>query len=57
MARRAADEVEALPVRAANLPDGTHLRELLTGAEAIVSNGMSPLANIPEVGVRIWRVE
>jgi alpha-glucosidase len=56
VARRAADELDALPVRAAALPDGTHLRELLTGVESVVSGGMLSLANLPEVGVRIWRV-
>ncbi len=56
VARRAGDELDALPVRAAALPDGTHLRELLTGAEAVVSGGMLSLAGLPEVGARIWRV-
>lgn len=57
VARRAADEVDALPVRAANLPDGTSLRELLTGTESVVSGGMLSLAGLPEVGVRLWRVQ
>jgi len=56
VARRAADELDALPVRAAALPDGTQLRELLTGAEGSVSGGRLSLANLPEVGARIWRI-
>jgi len=56
VARRAADELAALLVRSAALPDGTHLHELLTGAEGVVSGGMLPLAGLPEVGAQIWRV-
>lgn len=56
VARRAADEIDALPMRPAALPDGTHLYELLTGAEGVVSGGMLSLAGLPEVGVRMWRV-
>jgi alpha-glucosidase len=54
--RRAADELAALPVRVAALPDGTHLHELLTGTESTVSGGMLSLADLPEVGAQIWRV-
>jgi alpha-glucosidase len=56
VARRAEDELAALPVRSAALPDGTPLHELLTGAECVVSNGILPLAGLPEVGAHIWRV-
>lgn len=56
VARRSADEMDTLPVRAAALPDGTHLHELFTGTESVVSKGMLWLAGLPEVGVRIWRV-
>ena len=56
VARRAEDELAALPVRSAALPDGTHLRELLTDAESVVSNGMVSLAGLPAVGAHIWRV-
>lgn len=57
VARRARDELDMLPVRAAALPDGTHLRELLASAKSVVSNGMLSLVGLPEVGVRIWRIE
>ena len=56
VARRAEDELAALPVRSAALPDGTHLHELLTGAESVVSGGMLSLAGLPAVGARIWRI-
>jgi alpha-glucosidase len=56
VARRATDDLAALPVRAAALPDGTHLHELLTGAESVVVNGILPLAELPDVGVHIWRI-
>ena len=56
VARRATDELTMLPIRLAALPDGIHLRELLIGAESVVSGGMLSLAGLPQVGVRIWRV-
>ncbi len=56
VARRAADELDALAVRAAALADGTRLHELLTGAENVVSGGMLSLTGLPKVGACIWRV-
>ncbi|HEY6542996.1 MAG TPA: alpha-glucosidase C-terminal domain-containing protein, partial [Ktedonobacteraceae bacterium] len=56
VARRASDKLDALAVRAAALPDGTQLREVFTGTESVVSNGMLSLAGLLEVGARIWRV-
>ncbi len=56
VARRAADELDALPVRRAALPDGTSLRELLTGTESVISGGMLSLAGLLEVGAQIWRI-
>lgn len=56
VARRAEDELAALPVRYAALPDGARLHELLTGAEGVVSGGMLSLAGLPAVGAQIWRV-
>lgn len=40
VARRNNDQLTALPVRHAGLPDGLHLREVLTGTEAVVEGGM-----------------
>ncbi len=56
VARRAADRLDALPVRSAALPDGTHLRELLTGAESVVSSGILSLVEVSEIGASIWRI-
>jgi alpha-glucosidase len=56
VARRASDELDSLPVRSAALPDGTRLREVLTGAESVVSGGMLSLAGLLEVGAQIWRI-
>ena len=54
--RRASDGLEALPVRRADLADGVHLREVLTGAQQVASGGRLSLAGLPEVGAQIWRV-
>jgi alpha-glucosidase len=55
VARRNNDQLTALPVRHAGLPDGLHLREVLTGTEAVVEGGMLPLVGLPSVGAQIWR--
>ena len=51
--RRADDGLRALPVRHAGLPDGTRLRDWLSGAEATVQGGMVPLARLPAVGALV----
>ena len=53
---RAGDAPDTLPVRHADLADGTLLREALTSREAVVSGGMLSLAGLPPVGAQIWRV-
>jgi len=55
VARRSNDGLVALPVLHAGLPDGIHLRELLTGNEAVVTNGMLLLDSLPPVGAQIWQ--
>ncbi len=55
VARRNNDQLTALPVRHAGLPDGLHLWEVLTGTEAVVEGGMLPLVGLPSVGAQIWR--
>ncbi len=55
VARRGNDGLVALPVLHAGLPDGIHLHELLTGNEAVVTNGMLLLDSLPPVGAQIWR--
>jgi alpha-glucosidase len=57
VARRKNDGLTALPVRHAGLPDGIHLRDVLTGAQAVVTHSMLPLDTLPSVGVQIWREE
>jgi alpha-glucosidase len=57
VARRAADGLTALPVAHANLPDGSRLRELFSGAEASVAGGMLPLVGLPAAGAQLWRLE
>jgi len=56
IARRASDGLVALPVQHADLPDGTHLYEMLTGMEEVISDGKLSLASLPTVGGQIWRV-
>jgi alpha-glucosidase len=56
VARRAGDDLTSLPVRSAALPDGTHLHEILTGADEVVSGGRLSLSSLPPVGAQIWRV-
>ncbi|HEV2579921.1 MAG TPA: maltodextrin glucosidase [Ktedonobacteraceae bacterium] len=53
--RRAADGLEALPVRHGGLPDGLVLREVISGAETAVEQGMLSLAGLPDVGMQLWR--
>ncbi len=56
IARRESDGLEALPVRHAGLPDGTHLHNILTGTRETVSSGMLALSSLPAIGAQIWRV-
>ena len=55
VARRGNDGLVALPVLHGGLPDGIYLRELLTGNEAVVTNGMLLLDSLPPVGAQIWQ--
>jgi len=55
VARRGDDGLAALPVRHAGLPDGAHVHGLLSGAKAVVTNGMLPLDSLPPVGVQVWQ--
>lgn len=55
IARRAADGLEALPVRHGGLPDGLVLQDVVSGAEAVVEQGMLPLTHLPGAGFEIWR--
>ncbi len=55
--RRRNDGLTALPVRHAGLPDGMYLRDVLTGTEVVVVNGMLPLDSLPPVGAQIWQAE
>jgi alpha-glucosidase len=55
VARRAADGLEALPVRHGGLPDGLVLQEVITGAETVVERGMLPLSTLPGAGMQVWR--
>lgn len=56
VARRAADGLAALPVGHAGIPDGSPLRELISGATATVAGGALPLAGLPATGAQIWRL-
>jgi alpha-glucosidase len=55
VARRAADGLEALPVRHGGLPDGLVLQEVISSAETVVEQGMLSLANLPGPGAQVWR--
>jgi alpha-glucosidase len=55
IARRAADGLEALPIRHGGLPDGLVLQEVISGAETVVEQGMLSLSNLPDVGMQVWR--
>lgn len=54
IARRAADGLDALPVRHAGLPDGLVLQEVISGAEAVVEQGMLFLSNLHGAGIQVW---
>ncbi|HEX2914827.1 MAG TPA: maltodextrin glucosidase [Chloroflexia bacterium] len=54
--RRADDGLEALPVRHANLPDGSRLHDLLSGQELAVENGVISLNGLGATGAQIWRM-
>jgi alpha-glucosidase len=56
VARRAGDDLAALPVRHGGISDGARLHELLSGAEATVAGGMLPLHGLPATGAQIWRM-
>src|SRR5205085_7026765 len=51
VARRKNDCFTALPARHAGLPDGTHLLDVLTGTEAVVTHAMLPLDTFPSVDI------
>lgn len=53
--RRSDDGQRLLPVRHGGLADGVHLRELFSGAETVVRNGMLDIGNLPATGAQIWQ--
>ena len=55
VARRAADGLDALPVRHGGLPDGLVLKEVISGAETVVEQGMLSLSDLPGAGIQVWR--
>jgi alpha-glucosidase len=55
VARRAPDSLTALPVRHGGLPDGLILREVLSGAQQVIEQGMLSLSNLPDTGIQIWQ--
>lgn len=57
VARRGDDGLAHLPVRHGGLPDGTRLRDLLSGVETSVQGGWLLLAGLPAVGAQIWQVQ
>lgn len=57
VARRSDDGLRAIPVTHGGLADGTHVREMLTGTEAFVRDGLLSLESLPATGAQIWRVE
>jgi len=55
VARRAADGLDALPVRHGGLPDGLVLKEVISGVETVVEQGMLSLSDLPGAGIQVWR--
>src|SRR5579884_1474617 len=55
VARRAPDALTALPVRHGGLPDGLILREVLSGAQQEIEQGMLSLSHLPDTGIQIWQ--
>ncbi len=55
VARRASDGLTALPVRHGGLPDGLILREVLSGAQQVIEQGMLSLSDLPDTGIQIWQ--
>lgn len=55
VARRSNDGQRSLPVRHAGLADGTRMREILTGAEAVVFDGRLDISSLPATGAQVWQ--
>jgi alpha-glucosidase len=55
VARRSDDGLKELPVRHAGVPDGARVHDMLSGAKAVVTNGLLPLDSLPPVGVQVWQ--
>jgi alpha-glucosidase len=55
VARRSDDGLKELPVRHAGVPDGARVHDMLSGAKAVITNGLLPLDSLPPVGVQVWQ--
>ncbi len=55
VARRASDGLDALPVRHGGLPDGLVLQEMISGAKAVVEQGILSLSHLSNPGIQIWQ--
>ncbi len=55
VARRSNDGQRSLPVRHAGLADGTRMREILTGTEAVVFDGRLDISSLPATGAQVWQ--
>ncbi len=57
VARRKDDGLKALPIQQTGLADGTHVQEVLSGAQVVIADKMLPLESLPPVGAQIWRIK
>jgi alpha-glucosidase len=55
VARRSDDGQRTLPIRHAGLADGTRMREILTGTEAVVFDGRLDISSLPATGAQVWQ--
>jgi alpha-glucosidase len=55
VARRSDDGLTRLPMSPTGIPDGTLMRELLSGVEEVVEDGYLSLVKLPAIAGQIWQ--
>jgi alpha-glucosidase len=54
VARRAADDLDVLPVRHGGIPDGARFRDILSNRETTVENGRLHIGAAQSAGAQVW---
>ena len=57
VARRSADNLDALPLKATGLADGVEFRELLTNQTSKITGGKLPLVGFGACDIQIWQAQ